>query len=86
MNETIFIVYSVDDDHTVNSRQVIAVCDGHIKAIDACIEYAIKDMTNEDKWLNPSDIGRLQTDNKTALYDGEGQLLILEHPVNTLIV
>lgn len=86
MNETIFIVYSVDDDHTVKSRQVIAVCTVYGFAVMYCVKYARQDMTNESKDISAADVELLNSAGQTESYQGEGQLLILEHPVNTLIV
>lgn len=86
MNETIFIVYSVDDDHTVNSRQVIAVCETRGLAIAACKVYAEQDMTNEDKDISDADNQLLRIKSQTQNYTGEGQLMFEEHPLNTLIV
>lgn len=81
MNTEIILVYTTDNHHTQNSKQLLAVCTSKFSAINLIQDIA----KEEDETISQDDLYNLEHINQTQNYQGYGEFIIEEQPIDTIL-
>lgn len=75
---TIYLVWSTDNHHTHHSKQLLAVCTSKFQAITLIQDFA----KEEDETISQDDLYNLEHINQTQNYEGYGEFVIEEQPLD----